>query len=546
MRFKKEFLIIILIVVLGLFLRFYKLGENPPSLYWDETAIGLDAYSIGKTGRDINDYYWLQPMLGSYGDFKAPVYIWLASLAVKFFGLSAWSVRLPSAIFGTLLIILVYLFSKELFNFDKTNKQDRKWLPIVAAFLVAITPWSLHFSRIGFESKLSVFWVVLSLWFFLKAVKGNQWFFFFSSLAGIVAFYSYFAVRVLFAFLSLPLLTIFFKQIWQKKWLVLFSILIFFLSLIPMFASPYYPVSQNYRLGTKNLIRNFHLVQKSSFYLQRHNSSALSKLAYHRYWFIARDFFANYMSHFSPKFLFFEGEVNLRHNTGFGGVLLLATAPFLLYGLYLSLKKIGRKTNLFIIFLLFAAPIASSITYEVPNASRAIYLFVPLIILTAKGMVNFFTWSKKTWLLASLTIMVLFLNLGFYVHDYLSHYPQRSSKDWIYTYTQTAKFIKQNKDKYNFVYIDPIYWMPQLYVAYEMPEVLQDLRGLKRAQLKDSPTAFGFPDINVWLKEKDSDKLMVEFLHPEAAKNLVVNYRILENFYFLDGQEALYLVAKEE
>ncbi len=44
--------ILCLIILLSLILRFYQLGKNPPSLDWDETAHGYNAYSILKTGRD--------------------------------------------------------------------------------------------------------------------------------------------------------------------------------------------------------------------------------------------------------------------------------------------------------------------------------------------------------------------------------------------------------------------------------------------------------------------------------------------------------------
>ena len=44
--------ILILIIVLSFVLRTYKLGANPPSLYWDEASLGYNAYSILKTAHD--------------------------------------------------------------------------------------------------------------------------------------------------------------------------------------------------------------------------------------------------------------------------------------------------------------------------------------------------------------------------------------------------------------------------------------------------------------------------------------------------------------
>lgn len=41
---------LITIILLAFLLRFYQLGVNPPSLNWDETAHGYNAYSILLTG----------------------------------------------------------------------------------------------------------------------------------------------------------------------------------------------------------------------------------------------------------------------------------------------------------------------------------------------------------------------------------------------------------------------------------------------------------------------------------------------------------------
>jgi len=46
--------ILVLIIALAFFLRFYKVTSIPPSLNWDETSIAYNAYSILKTGKDEN------------------------------------------------------------------------------------------------------------------------------------------------------------------------------------------------------------------------------------------------------------------------------------------------------------------------------------------------------------------------------------------------------------------------------------------------------------------------------------------------------------
>jgi len=45
----------IFILFLAIFLRFYKLGQIPVSLYWDEAAILLDAKIVSRTGHDMHN-----------------------------------------------------------------------------------------------------------------------------------------------------------------------------------------------------------------------------------------------------------------------------------------------------------------------------------------------------------------------------------------------------------------------------------------------------------------------------------------------------------
>ena len=42
------------VVLFGAFLRLYKLGVVPVGMYIDETAIGVDAFMISQTGKDIH------------------------------------------------------------------------------------------------------------------------------------------------------------------------------------------------------------------------------------------------------------------------------------------------------------------------------------------------------------------------------------------------------------------------------------------------------------------------------------------------------------
>src|SRR3989339_1391649 len=96
----RKIILLYLIIALSIFLRFWQLGQNPPSLTWDEAAWGYNAYSLGIDGRDEFGRFLPIDYLESFGDFKPPVYAYLDIIPVKIFGLNEFAVRFASAFFG--------------------------------------------------------------------------------------------------------------------------------------------------------------------------------------------------------------------------------------------------------------------------------------------------------------------------------------------------------------------------------------------------------------------------------------------------------------
>jgi len=386
-----------LLIILGILARVWQFGQIPNSLYWDEAAIGLDARAIIQTGRDLVGNSWLQPLFVSYGDFKAPVYIWLVTLLGKFFGTNEWVIRLPSLIasFGTAWIIFK-LFGR------------------LAAISFLIMPWAIHFSRIGFESHLSLFFLTLMVWLIVKKS-------YLAGLSGVLGIYSYISLRLL-----VPLMFLIFA--WRRGWQKLIGgLAIIGAGIWILTVSPHYAASQQYRLSNDNLI-----------------TAPLPKIEK------GRQFLSNYFDFFEPRFLIVSGDPNLRHHSGFGGELLLIQGLLVIVGL------MARPNRLMILWLL-ASPVVAALVNETPHASRAIYMIIPLAYLAGLGWQKL---AKNKWL-PWLIIAGLTINLLVYLHDYFVHYPQRSAAAWIKPYKDAAK-----KQYDRPVYISPALYKPELYFAY--------------------------------------------------------------------------------
>lgn len=384
-----------LLIILGVLARLWQFGQVPNSLYWDEVAIGLDARALLQTGKDLVGNSWLQPLFVSYGDYKAPVYIWLVTLFGSLFSVNEWVIRLPSLIasFGTAWIIF------KLFG---------RW----AAVSFLIMPWAIHFSRIGFESHLSLFWLTLMVWLALK----KNWL---AGLAGVAGIYSYISLRLL-----APVLFLIFA--WKRGWRFLVGgLAIIGVGTLLLTNSSNYAASQQYRLSNDNLI-----------------TAPLGKIAK------ARQFASNYFDFFEPKFLIASGDPNLRHHSGFGGELLLVQGLLVIAGI--------TGANKLMLVWLVLAPAVAALVNETPHASRAIYMIVPLAYLAGLGWQKLSKW-RLTWLIP----LALGINLVVYLHDYFVHYPERSATAWIKPYKDLAQNPPPSP-----AYISPKLYKPELYFAY--------------------------------------------------------------------------------
>ena len=165
MKYLKNNLPLISIIVIAVIFRFVNLANIPIGFNDDEAAFGYNAYSILKTGKDEWGRFLPFPVFESFGDWKLVVYLYLTAVSQFFFGLNELATRLPSALFGVLAVIACYLLSKELFD---------KRIALFSAFFLAISPWHIHFSRGAWEVNVATFFITLGLWLFLKALNNPK------------------------------------------------------------------------------------------------------------------------------------------------------------------------------------------------------------------------------------------------------------------------------------------------------------------------------------------------------------------------------------
>lgn len=460
--FRYAFLVILAITAV---LRLWGLGSNPPHLTNDEAALGYNAYSILRTGKDEHGAF-LPIIFQSFGDWKPGLYIYLTVPSVAIFGLNEFATRLPGALAGIAAVGLMYLVVLSLFK-DKGRK-----LGLLAAFFLAVSPWHLQFSRGAWEANLSLTLVLAAIYFFLRGLRGGNALLFSALFFGL-SLLSYQGAKLGTGFVILLLIVFFRKQLFSlpRKVLIKSFALLVLLSL---------PVVFSFFQGKTGRLEVYSVFSypRSEVDVQRaleqggETGGSLTYLLYHSEpLHFTRGILGRFFNHYDARFLFFEGDwANPRHGAPNAGMLLLLDAVFLLIGLVV-LSRLGRKRKaLFLWGWLLLASLPSALSRDSVNAVRAFSMVAPLTIILALGAAWLIerrkTFSKFVMLAYVLFPMFYALNFFYYLDQYWVHLPQHNSQNWEYGYKQMVETVTHRKDAYDKVIIQQSYSQPYIFFLF--------------------------------------------------------------------------------
>ncbi len=470
------------VLLLGFFLRFYEIKQIPVGFFADEAAIGYNAYKLLTTGGD--EYNKPHPFyFQSFGDWRTPIPIYSMIPLIAVFGLNEFSVRFTMAIYGTATILFLYLFTTELFYKDSLSKQ----ISLMSAFLLAISPWHIHFSRTGFEFTTMPFYLLVSLFLFFHFLNTRKSsYLIFASIFFVVTFYTAYVIQlVLMPFLFI--LSVLYLGILKTKFkFYLFSLTLFILGLIP-----------------------FLLAVQNGQALTRFNS--VSPLAQGKSLTeILQPMSRTYFDHFSIGFLFLKGDIDMpghfitRHSVRGMGELYPFQLPLIIFGIvYLWLKH--KKIMLFFLFWFILYPVGSTMVAEGPFAHRSLLGVIPFQIISAVGAVyllSYFLQFKNlkirrigTVILISISVSLLSLSLIDYANKYFHEYPLYSSDFWGWQYgpRDIMKYFLSVENQYDDLYMSgefngatifPKFYDPENHCLnkcqignfYEQPEIVNPAR----------------------------------------------------------------------
>lgn len=531
------------IILLSVFLRFYQLDSNPPSLNWDEVSLGYNAYSILKTGAD--EYGTKLPLsIRSFGDYKPPLYTYLAVLPIKLFGLNEFSVRFPAAVIGALSVIAIYFLVREILQ--KWDRKYQKFIAVVSAFFLAISPWHLQFSRGAFEGNVGMFFLILSLFLFFKAFQ-NKYFYILFAFSFVLSVYSYHSFRLINPILLIVLFILFYKKLIRQRILVLISIVIIFLFSLPIYANFISSSGTDARLSMVTIFSEPTIQMESAKRVEnaKRQHDLVGEIINNRRIFFLLAIIKGYFDHLNFDFLFVHGDGGVQHHAYNMGMLYLWDLPFIMLGALFLFKKIDRRILLLFI-LFFLAPFPASITTGTPHPVRAIAMIPAFQIFSAVGFifVLLFLQRYKFAIVAnSIIIVALLLNLTYYLKSYYIDTPIKYGYFWQYGNKEAIEYARQHEDEYKKIVMT--YKIDQPYIYYLFYNKIDpfwyqnnwaEKGNIGRFERKIGKYEFRYIDFNKDSKEKDTLLIGV----PEE---IPLDTRIIKEIRYLDGSVA-YRIAK--
>ncbi len=396
------FLVLLRIVILPL---------SPPGFYVDEAATGAHVVAMVKHQTNAHGQSWplFSPSLG--GGFTTPVYLYPLSLWAAIFGLSELSLRAFSQFVTIIAILFIGLGIRLWLN---------KRAGLMAVVIGLALPWGWLQGSLAWDPVMAPLMVSLAFfgWSLLLTRKDKN-----NNRKGHIIL-----------ILALILLAYVYPPYWVSAPLLL----------VAAYATLYFKkrvsVRQIIYAGLASAVLVLPLI---NFILQPNTLNRSSSVSiFHNTSFIQAvgKFIVNIAILINPAFLFINGDFNLRHSTGFEGMLGYGAIIPIVFIIYLLVSKKHNKSKKLLTanetFLAVVAVVGylisivgSALTIEgQPHSLRACGAWPFVIIILAVSWSAILR-SKNQWL-KYITVLVFIIGTMAYAVNLAIFYPATSASEF--------------------------------------------------------------------------------------------------------------------
>lgn len=440
LKFIKSNWILILILMLGIFFRFWHIQTFPNGLFPDEAANGLDINSIF--------HGHLQPFY-ERGNGREALFFYLLAASVAIFGRGPWQHHIVTGIVGISEIIVTYLLVKRMFG---------RSVALLASFFMACSSYMVMLNHNGFRANTIPLFTTLTFLFIVKffqtpesdkrsRLKSAFW-------AGIsfgLGFYTYISYRMM-----IPIVIIF-----------AFIAAIAYRDKLQGLARKFWPFKKAFLIGfiiAFAWLGIYFIQHPESFIGRAGQVSIFNKDLNHG------DIVGTFITIVKETLLSFftHGDTNWRQNVSGAPFLSPFISPFFLViviwftvvffkFLYNAwYKKMDQSTfHKALLAVWFWFMIVPEITTAegIPHGLRIIGVIPPIFIMSAYGVYVFWTWLKKVFpSTQSLVVFTgVFCVLIISYNYYLVFQVAAKSPDMYYAYrsdlTDVSNYLNQRNNK---------------------------------------------------------------------------------------------------
>lgn len=412
MERKTKIALVLVVLIIAAFFRFYRIAEIPPGLYPDEAVNGNNAAEALESG-GFKVFY-------PDNNGREGLFINLQAISIALFGAEPWALRFVSAVFGTLTVLGIYLLAKELYR-EKPEVPNPKpesspnvqmstlrvssfrfrvsqseMIALLSSFFLATSYWHINFSRIGFRAIMVPFFAVFGIYWLMKALRTGK--IFSAVLAGIfigLGFHTYIAFRFMPLVLMAPI--IFSLAQWRRSRSAASSVPIDYpIDTVDTDRRPCIPC-----VIALFLFVTFVIALPIGLYFLQHPAD-----------FFGRGGQISIFSAESPLKEFVKsnaltlgmfnvwGDCNPRHNLNCQPELFWPVGVFFIFGLIITAGNIFKKPLTPVPYILAAwfifMMLPATLTREgLPHALRSIGLIPPVMIFAGLGAARLFTHAEN-------------------------------------------------------------------------------------------------------------------------------------------------------
>lgn len=164
----KKYILPILLLGLGIFLRVFYLGRIPGGYHRDEAYGAWNAFALFHDGIDSSGHSWpVYFEAWAHGQNALNSYLMLPFIALSGGHITPLAVRLPQVIVSICTLAAAYALLRRMFS-----ERVALW----GLFLLSVCPWHVMMSRWGLESNLAPGFLIMGLCFFVLGLDKAPYF----------------------------------------------------------------------------------------------------------------------------------------------------------------------------------------------------------------------------------------------------------------------------------------------------------------------------------------------------------------------------------